>query len=67
MDELNYLKEILTFENWLDYNSNLNKSDIRLWYTLMYTANRFNWKEFFEKEFNIDLSDFDYENEGTSD
>ena len=43
---MNYLKEILTFENWLDYNSNVNKSDIRLWYTLMYTANRFNWKEF---------------------
>ena len=46
MNELNYLKEILTFENWLDYNSTINKSDIRLWYTLMYTANRFNWKEF---------------------
>ena len=43
---MNYLKEILTFENWLDYNSTINKSDIRLWYTLMYTANRFNWKEF---------------------
>ena len=46
MKKLNYLKEILTFENWLDYNSTINKSDIRLWYTLMYTANRFNWKEF---------------------
>ena len=43
---MNYLKEILTFENWLDYNSEINKSDIRLWYTLMFTANRFNWKEF---------------------
>ena len=43
---MNYLKEILTFENWLDYNSAINKSDIRLWYTLMFTANRFNWKEF---------------------
>lgn len=43
---MNYLKEILTFENWLDYNSNVNKSDIRLWYTLMYTANRFSWHEF---------------------
>lgn len=43
---MNYLKEILTFENWLDYNSTISKSDIRLWYTLMYTANRFNWKEF---------------------
>ncbi len=31
---MNYLKEILTFENWLDYNSEINKSDIRLWYTL---------------------------------
>ena len=43
---MNYLKEILVFENWLEYNSAINKSDIRLWYTLMYAANRFNWKEF---------------------
>ena len=38
---MNYLKEILTFENWLDYNSEMNKSDIRLWCKLMFTANRF--------------------------
>lgn len=44
--KLNYLKEILTFENWIEYNSGINKSDIRLWYTLMHTANRFAWKEF---------------------
>ena len=43
---MNYLKEILTFENWIEYNSGINKSDIRLWYTLMHTANRFAWKEF---------------------
>ena len=44
--KLNYLKEILTFENWIECNSGINKSDIRLWYTLMHTANRFAWKEF---------------------
>ena len=43
---MNYLKEILAFENWIEYNSAINKSDIRLWYTLMHAANRFNWKEF---------------------
>ncbi len=43
---MNYLKEILAFENWLEYNSTINKSDIRLWYTLLHTANRFNWEEF---------------------
>lgn len=43
---MNYLKEILTFENWIEYNSGINKSDIRLWYTLVHTANRFAWKEF---------------------
>jgi hypothetical protein len=46
VQNLNYLKEILTFENWVEYNSAVNKSDIRLWYTLMHLANRFNWKEF---------------------
>lgn len=43
---MNYLKEILTFENWIEYNSGINKSDIRLWYTLMCIANKFAWKEF---------------------
>lgn len=43
---MNYLREILTFENWIEYNSQVNKSDIRLWYTLIHTANRFSWKEF---------------------
>lgn len=43
---MNYLKEIIAFENWLEYNSTINKSDIRLWYTLLHTANRFNWEEF---------------------
>lgn len=43
---MNYLKEIIAFENWLEYNSTINKSDIRLWYTLLHAANRFNWEEF---------------------
>lgn len=43
---MNYLKEILAFENWLEYSSSINKSDIRLWYTLLHAANRFNWEEF---------------------
>lgn len=43
---MNYLKEILTFENWVEYNSGINKSDIRLWYTLLHLANRFAWREF---------------------
>lgn len=43
---MNYLKEILAFENWAEYNSQINKSDICLWYTLMNIANRFEWAEF---------------------
>ena len=43
---MNYLKEILAFENWKRFNSAINKSDIGLWYTLMAIANRFNWEEF---------------------
>lgn len=43
---MNYLAEILAFNNWIRYNSEINKSDICLWYTLMYMANRFYWKEF---------------------
>ena len=43
---MNYLKEILAFENWKDYNSEINQSDICLWYALMSMANRFNWEEF---------------------
>ncbi len=43
---MNYLKEILAFENWKRFNSAINKSDICLWYALMSIANRFNWKEF---------------------
>lgn len=43
---MNYLYEILAFNNFIRYNSEINKSDICLWYTLMYMANRFYWKEF---------------------
>ena len=43
---MNYLKEILAFENWKDYNSEINQSDVCLWYALMSMANRFNWEKF---------------------
>ncbi len=43
---MNYLAEILAFNNWIRYNSEINKSDICLWHALMYMANRFYWKEF---------------------
>ena len=43
---MNYLAEILAFNNWIRYNSGINKSDICLWNALMYMANRFYWKEF---------------------
>ena len=43
---MNYLAEILSFNNWIRYNSGINKSDICLWHALMYMANRFYWKEF---------------------
>lgn len=43
---MNYLAEILAFNNWIRYNSAVNKSDICLWYSLMFMANRFAWKEF---------------------
>lgn len=43
---MNYLAEILAFNNWIRYNSGINKSDICLWHALMYMANRFHWKEF---------------------
>jgi len=43
---MNYLKEILAFNNWKRYNSTINKSDICLWHALMAMANRFNWEEF---------------------
>lgn len=43
---MNYLAEILAFNNWIRYNSRINKSDICLWHALMYMANRFYWKEF---------------------
>ncbi len=43
---MNYLAEILAFNNWIRYNSAINKSDICLWYSLMFMANRFAWKEF---------------------
>lgn len=43
---MNYLAEILAFNNWVRYNSAVNKSDICLWYSLMSMANRFAWKEF---------------------
>ena len=43
---MNYLKEILAFQNWIEYNSNINKSDVCLWHALMNIANKFYWKEF---------------------
>lgn len=43
---MNYLSEILAFNNWTRYNSAINKSDICLWHSLMSMANRFAWKEF---------------------
>lgn len=43
---MNYLAEILAFNNWIRYNSAITKSDICLWYSLMSMANRFAWKEF---------------------
>ncbi len=43
---MNYLSEILAFNNWTRYNSAVNKSDICLWHSLMSMANRFAWKEF---------------------
>lgn len=43
---MNYLAEILAFNNWIRYNSAINKSDICLWHSLMAMANRFAWKEF---------------------
>jgi len=43
---LNYLAEILAFNNWIRYNSAITKSDICLWHSLMSMANRFAWKEF---------------------
>ena len=44
--KLNYLSEIPAFNNWTRYNSAINKSDICLWHSLMFMANRFGWKEF---------------------
>ena len=43
---MNYLAEILAFNNWIRYNSAITKSDICLWHSLMFMANRFAWKEF---------------------
>ena len=43
---MNYLAEILTFNNWIKYNFSINKSDICLWYFLMSIANRFSWQKF---------------------
>lgn len=43
---MNYLSEILAFNNWIRYNSAITKSDICLWHSLMSMANRFAWKEF---------------------
>lgn len=43
---MNYLAEILAFNNWIRYNSAITKSDICLWHSLMSMANRFAWKEF---------------------
>ena len=44
--DMNYLAEILAFNNWKRYNSTINKSDICLWHALMAMANRFSWEEF---------------------
>ncbi len=43
---MNYLAEILAFNNWIRYNSGISKSDICLWHWLMSMANRFSWREF---------------------
>lgn len=43
---MNYLAEILAFNNWIKYNFSINKSDVCLWYFLMSIANRFSWQEF---------------------
>lgn len=43
---MNYLAEILAFNNWIRYNSGISKSDICLWHGLMSMANRFSWREF---------------------
>ena len=43
---MNYLAEILAFNNWIRYNSGIGKSDICLWHGLMSMANRFSWREF---------------------
>ena len=42
---MNYLAEILAFNNWIRYNSGIGKSDICLWHGLMSMANRFSWRE----------------------
>lgn len=49
---MNYLAEILAFNNWIEYNSSISKSDICLWHALMAIANRLNW----ENEFNVPIS-----------
>lgn len=43
---MNYLAEILAFNNWIRYNSGISKSDICLWHGFMSMANRFSWREF---------------------
>lgn len=43
---MNYLAEILAFNNWIEFNSEINKSDICLWHALMHIANRFAFREF---------------------
>lgn len=43
---MNYLAEILTFNNWIKYNFSINKSDVCLWHFLMSMANRFMWQKF---------------------
>ena len=43
---MNYLSEVQAFQNWIEYNSKINKSDVCLWHTLMYIAYKFNWQEF---------------------
>ena len=43
---MDYLSEVQAFENWIEYNSKINKSDVCLWHTLMYIAYKFNWQEF---------------------
>lgn len=43
---MNYLAEILAFNNWIECNSQINKSEICLWHSLMHIANGFAWSEF---------------------